>query len=89
MGSSKQLWDEAWREISRSVCFVVLIFDHLRGGQGIISDRFNGTFLQIYFLRFRLRCGVHIFSFDYCSPFLGEGGVRVKKYSVRPNWDER
>jgi len=57
------LWDKAWRVVSRSVGVIVLFFDYLCGGQGIVSKRFNGAFLQIYFLRFRLRYGVHIFSF--------------------------
>ena len=72
------LWDKAWRVVSRSVGVIVLFFDYLCGGQGIVSKRFDGAFLQIYFLRFRLRYGVHIFSFH-----------EIKKYSVHPNWDER
>jgi len=75
MGSSKKyLWHKARRGVEFSV--IALIIDHLRGRQGIIARGFNGAFLQIDFLRFRLRREVHRFSFVYSSPVGRVGGLK-------------
>jgi len=71
----------------------ILLFDHLRGRQGNIGDRFKVAFLQIDFLRFGFGHGVYPFSFSCmqtCQVLLETCQVLgLKKYSVHPNWDER
>jgi hypothetical protein len=78
MGFLQILWDETRDVVLRRIRVVILLFDHLPGGKGIVREWLDSPLLEIGFPGLELEICVHIYSF-----------WRIKKGGVHPKWDER